>query len=119
MQAALEDILPTQRAGIGILALCVLDSPVTAIHLGNAFHFFRVRKAVVVRDVGFWRLSGAGQSPSPAAFRLGDPGDAAGFNLAQAHFPYLISGANNNNNNAYVISLLSLLRRLNKLYKRT
>lgn len=30
-----------------------------AVHLGNISHLFRVRKGVVVRDVGFGHLSGA------------------------------------------------------------
>lgn len=30
-----------------------------AVHLGNTFHLLRVKKGVVVRDVGFGHLSGA------------------------------------------------------------
>lgn len=30
-----------------------------AVHLGSIFYLFRVRKGVVVRDVGFGHLSGA------------------------------------------------------------
>lgn len=78
-----------------------------AIHLGNTFHSSESGR-VWWLEMWAFGICRAGQSPSPAAFHLGDHGDAAVFNLSQAHFPYLISGANNNN--TYVISLLSLLR---------
>lgn len=44
---------------IGILALGILDSPAEVpFTVMSTFHWQRVRKAIVVRDVSFWCLSG-------------------------------------------------------------